>query len=122
MTFMGSLGGQASARSCQIDAGPSRLRRALDRSAPGERRKGIMAGVVIDRGVSERDRRAVVAMLREYEAGLGISLCFQDFDAEIAGLPGAYAPPGGQMLLARDRHGESIGIVALRPVADLPAI
>ncbi|HET6221678.1 MAG TPA: GNAT family N-acetyltransferase [Dongiaceae bacterium] len=62
-----------------------------------------------------------MALLREYEAGLGVSLCFQDFEAEIAGLPGAYAPPQGQMLLARDAlDGHLIGIVAMRPIQDVP--
>ena len=78
-----------------------------------------MGSIVIERGFSERDRGAIVAMLREYEAGIGISLCFQGFDAEVSGLPGAYAPPRGQMLLARDGGREAIGIVALRPVADV---
>ena len=81
---------------------------------------GAMGGIVIERGLGEADRAAVVAMLREYEAGLGISLCFQDFEAEVAGLPGAYAPPGGQMLLARaPLDGAIVGIVALRPVPDV---
>ena len=72
---------------------------------------------VIERGFRERDRAAIVALLRKYQAGLGLSLCFQGFDAEVAGLPGAYAPPRGQMLVARDTaHGELVGIVALRPV------
>src|SRR5262245_31387568 len=76
-----------------------------------------MDGVVIERGFGEADRGAVVAMLREYEAGLGISRCFQGFEAEVAGLPGAYAPPRGQMLLARAVFdGAVVGIVALRPV------
>ena len=81
-----------------------------------------MAAVVIEPGFDERDRRAVVAMLREYEAGLGVSLCFQAFDAEIAGLPGAYAPPRGRMLLARDSEDGAalVGIVALRPVHGVP--
>ena len=52
-----------------------------------------MSGFVLERGFSERDRAAIVAMLREYEAGIGVSLCFQDFEAEVAGLPGDYAPP-----------------------------
>ena len=52
-------------------------------------------------GFEEHDRERIVALLREYEAGIGISLCFQNFEAELAGLPGDYAPPEGAMLLAR---------------------
>jgi ribosomal protein S18 acetylase RimI-like enzyme len=78
-----------------------------------------MGGFVIEQGFSERERSAVVSLLRQYEAGLGVSLCFQGFDAEVAGLPGAYAPPCGQMLLARmSAGGPLVGIVALRPVSD----
>jgi ribosomal protein S18 acetylase RimI-like enzyme len=80
-----------------------------------------MPGFVIERGFSERDRGAIVALLRRYESGLGVSLCFQGFEAEVAGLPGAYAPPRGQMLLARAAgDGPLIGVVALRPVPDTP--
>jgi GNAT superfamily N-acetyltransferase len=54
-------------------------------------------------------------LFREYAEGLGIDLCFQDFEAELASLPGKYAPPPGRMLLAWE--GESaVGCVALRPV------
>jgi ribosomal protein S18 acetylase RimI-like enzyme len=74
-------------------------------------------GHALTRGFEERERGAVVALLREYEAGIGISLCFQRFDDELAGLPGDYAPPGGQMIFARGPAGEALaGCVALRPV------
>ena len=64
-----------------------------------------MAEFVLVRGFEERDRERIVALLREYEAGIGISLCFQSFEEELAGLPGDYAPPKGLMLLARQAGG-----------------
>ena len=39
-------------------------------------------------------------LFREYWASFGFSPCFQDFATEGAGLPGAYAPPGGALVLA----------------------
>lgn len=39
-------------------------------------------------------------ILREYADSLAIDLCFQDFDTELANMPGDYAPPGGRLLLA----------------------
>jgi ribosomal protein S18 acetylase RimI-like enzyme len=81
-----------------------------------------MTRFVTERGFSEAERAAIAGLLREYEAGIGISLCFQDFDAEVAGLPGDYAPPKGQMLLARAiwPNATLAGCVALRPVPDAP--
>lgn len=83
-------------------------------------RETIMALPDIETGFQERDRDEIVAMLREYEVGLGISLFFQEFEAEIATLPGAYAPPGGTIVVARDRTGRPVGCVALRPVPNEP--
>ena len=51
----------------------------------------------------------------EYQRGLGVSLCFQGFEAELAGLPGDYAPPGGRLYLGL-AGGKPAGCVALRPL------
>ena len=54
------------------------------------------------------------ALFLEYAAWLDIDLCFQGFDAELAGLPGGYAPPGGDLWFARV-GGADAGVVGLRP-------
>jgi ribosomal protein S18 acetylase RimI-like enzyme len=48
----------------------------------------------------------------EYAQSLGFSLCFQNFDEELAGLPGSYSPPEGRLLLA-EYDGHLAGCVAL---------
>ena len=56
-------------------------------------------------------------LFREYEAWLNLDLCFQNFEKELAELPGAYAPPNGRLLLAFDGN-ELAGCVALRRLSD----
>ena len=51
----------------------------------------------------------------EYAAWLGFSLCFQNFDQELADLPGRYAPPDGRLLLAFVED-QLAGCVALRQI------
>jgi putative acetyltransferase len=48
----------------------------------------------------------------EYAQSLGVNLCFQNFEEELAGLPGHYAPPEGRLLLA-ECDGQLAGCVAL---------
>ncbi len=52
----------------------------------------------------------------EYQRAIGVDLCFQGFQAEVAGLPGAYAPPRGRLLLAWV-DGRPAGCGALRPLS-----
>ena len=66
--------------------------------------------------LSQAESPAQIAQARElfleYAQSLGFSLCFQNFDKELAGLPGDYAPPEGRLLLA-DYEGQLAGCVAL---------
>ncbi|MEO5670758.1 MAG: GNAT family N-acetyltransferase [Ramlibacter sp.] len=67
------------------------------------------------------DFDAVRNIFSEYANGLGVDLCFQEFDKELAGLPGDYALPRGALFLARV-DGQVAGCCALRPLdaADYP--
>ncbi len=65
----------------------------------------------------EEELPAAKSLLREYERNLPHDLAFQNFEEELNGLPGRYAPPSGQMLLAR-YDGTFVGCVALRQIGD----
>ena len=66
---------------------------------------------MIIRPASLADLDEIRVMLREYAAWLEVDLCFQNFEEELAGLPGDYAPPRGRLLFA-----EGAGCIALRPI------
>jgi putative acetyltransferase len=65
----------------------------------------------------DADLPAVRQLLSAYAGSLGFPLDFQDFEHELAGLPGSYAPPRGALLVARI-DGAAAGCVALRPHED----
>ncbi|MEZ5628375.1 MAG: GNAT family N-acetyltransferase, partial [Rhodocyclaceae bacterium] len=54
---------------------------------------------------------------RNYAAWLGVDLCFQNFDAEMASLPGAYSAPDGRLFLA-EVDGQPAGCVGIRKFSD----
>lgn len=55
------------------------------------------------------------ALFREYENWFGLDLCFQNFDEEVANLPGKYAKPDGRLLLAQ--AGDKVaGCIGLRKI------
>jgi ribosomal protein S18 acetylase RimI-like enzyme len=69
-----------------------------------------MAIVQVD---SDAQVAAARELFVEYQAWIGLDLCFQGFAEELGGLPGAYAPPSGRLLVAKE--GEALlGCVALR--------
>lgn len=61
------------------------------------------------------DLDALREIFREYAASLPIDLSFQNFERELATLPGEYAAPRGALLVARV-NGEVAGCCALRPL------
>jgi ribosomal protein S18 acetylase RimI-like enzyme len=73
-------------------------------------------GIVIGAVTTDADLQAAAALFEQYAASLPVDLAYQDFDLELANLPGKYAPPNGALLLARDAAGQALGCVGLRPL------
>ena len=72
--------------------------------------------VSIRQAVTKVDVAQARALFEEYAAWLNVDLCFQGFAQELATLPGAYAPPGGRLLIAGPLEA-AVGCIALRPLA-----
>jgi ribosomal protein S18 acetylase RimI-like enzyme len=60
----------------------------------------------------------VARLFCDYAGALDVDLSYQGFAAELASLPGAYAPPDGALLLAFSNAGEPVGCVAVRPLGE----
>jgi len=69
----------------------------------------------ISQATSAAQLAGIRALFLEYASSLEISLCFQNFEQELAGLPGGYAPPTGRLLLAQDGN-QAAGCVAIRQI------
>lgn len=78
----------------------------------------MTAGFRIAPARTPADLAAVVDLFAGYAASLPVDLGYQDFDGELAALPGKYAPPAGELFLARDATGAPLGCVGLRPLPD----
>ncbi len=55
-------------------------------------------------------------LFRAYASSLDVDLSYQNFEAEMATMPGKYAPPAGELLLARTSNGTPVGCIGLRPI------
>jgi putative acetyltransferase len=84
--------------------------------SPGSSSATSANSAVKDLSFTQAESLPQIAQARElfleYAQSLGFSLCFQNFDEELAGLPGGYAPPSGRLLLA-EYGGQLVGCVAL---------
>ena len=94
-----------------------RATRRLKPTTPGMRAKAKGPRIELRRPRTGDELKRTAEIFREYAASLDVDLCFQNFEAELTGLPGEYAAPGGHLLLAFvDR--ELAGCGALRPYRD----
>ena len=66
---------------------------------------------------SETELQQVRELFEEYVEWLGINLCFQNYDKEVAELPGQYAPPPGRLLLVLEQD-KAAACAALRDLGD----
>jgi ribosomal protein S18 acetylase RimI-like enzyme len=68
--------------------------------------------------MSPLDLADIRLLFGEYSSLVAEALCFQNFDQELAALPGDYVPPGGALLIARDADAANLaaGCVALRRI------
>lgn len=77
-----------------------------------------MTTLTIQDAVFPRDVETVRGLFREFATWLGVDLGFQNFEAEVANLPGNYVPPRGALLLLKDPAGGVLGCVGMRPLSD----
>jgi len=73
----------------------------------------VLDKITVSDAVSAVEMEDIRALFLEYADSLEISLCFQNFEAELASLPGKYAPPSGRLLLAREGK-QSVGCGGFR--------
>lgn len=71
--------------------------------------------ITITESIHPAETPALRDIFRDYARTLGVDLCFQNFESELAGLPGDYAAPRGTLLTAQV-DGQLAGCCAIRPM------
>ncbi len=79
--------------------------------------KADQSSINIKQVETRSDLEEIKQLFMEYAESLDFCLCFQDFEAELANLPGEYAPPEGRLYIALYRS-QPAGCVALRKIDD----
>jgi putative acetyltransferase len=82
---------------------------------PPQAARSILVGLMIVIAESQEHVEQVRRLFREYWNSFGFTPCFQNFDTEVAGLPGQYGMPDGRLGLL-SVEGATAGCVALRRV------
>jgi len=77
----------------------------------------VVKGFAVAQAETAAQIAQALELFLEYAKSLGFSLCFQNFEQELAGLPGDYFPPEGRLLLAK-YEGQLAGCVALHKIND----
>jgi putative acetyltransferase len=91
-------------------------------SSPLANNSSVISAPSAGKGLSfsQAETPAQIAAARElfleYAQSLGFSLCFQNFEKELANLPGDYVPPDGRLVLAA-YEGQLAGCVALHKLS-----
>jgi len=88
------------------------------RRGKSRRRAAAAPRIELRRPEGAAELALTAEIFREYAASLAVDLCFQNFEAELAALPGEYAAPQGHLLLAF-ADGQLAGCGALRRIADV---
>jgi ribosomal protein S18 acetylase RimI-like enzyme len=85
----------------------------MDHRALSRLKLGFHSRMKLIPATSEVEIQEARKLFEEYHAWLGLNLCFQNFDEELASLPGEYIPPQGRLLLATEAD-QVGGCIALR--------
>jgi putative acetyltransferase len=89
-----------------------KVERTISRSSSVSPVSSVVQGFAVKQAESPAQIAQARELFLEYAQSLGFSLCFQNFDQELAALPGDYAPPQGRLFLAT-YEGQLAGCIAL---------